>query len=92
MPGQPIRTRARFQFPPAIHPRELPSATRVTANIVRQVLRFATYSLNPLSITMSRAATEKPAPLVQKLWTTRLPCGRLRKSAKELRSAATSSQ
>jgi len=34
MPGQPVRTRARFQFPPAIHPRELPAATSVTAIII----------------------------------------------------------
>jgi hypothetical protein len=40
MPGQPIRARARFQFPPAIHPRELPAATGVTAIIIRQALRF----------------------------------------------------
>ena len=32
MPGQPVRTRARFQFPLAIHPRELPAAASVTAN------------------------------------------------------------
>ena len=40
MPGQPIRARARFQFPPAIHPRELPAATGVTAIIIRQALRI----------------------------------------------------
>ena len=33
MPGQPVRARAHFQFPPAIHPRELPAATSVTAII-----------------------------------------------------------
>src|SRR5580698_10379291 len=38
MPGQPVRARARFQFPPAIHPRELPAATGVTAIIIRQAL------------------------------------------------------
>jgi hypothetical protein len=32
MPGQLVRTRARFQFPLAIHPRELPAAASVTAN------------------------------------------------------------
>jgi hypothetical protein len=40
MPGQPVRARARFQFPPAIHPRELPAATGVTAIIIRQALRI----------------------------------------------------
>src|SRR5271170_774237 len=40
MPGQPVRARARFQFPPAIHPRELPAAAGVTAIVIRQALRF----------------------------------------------------
>jgi len=31
VPGQPARARAHFRFPPAIHPRELPAATSVTA-------------------------------------------------------------
>jgi hypothetical protein len=31
MPGQPARARAHFRFPLAIHPRELPAATSVTA-------------------------------------------------------------
>ena len=44
MPGQPIRARARFQFPPAIHPRELPAATGVTAIIIRQALRFPRFA------------------------------------------------
>jgi hypothetical protein len=85
MPGQPVRARARFQFPPAIHPRELPAATGVTAIIVRQALRFTTFSLKPLSGRTLRSATEKHFPLVQKLWTTGLPCGSLRKTAQESR-------
>ena len=32
MPGQPVRTHARFRFPPAIHPRELP--------VCRQLRRY----------------------------------------------------
>jgi hypothetical protein len=44
MPGQPVRARARFQFPPAIHPRELPAATGVTAIIIRQALRFPRFA------------------------------------------------
>ena len=36
MPGQPVRTRARFRMSLAIHPRELPAATSVTAIIVQQ--------------------------------------------------------
>lgn len=31
MPGQPARARAHFRFPLAIHPRESPAATSVTA-------------------------------------------------------------
>jgi len=46
MPGQPVCAHARFQFPPATHPRELPAATGVTASIVRQSRRFATNSLD----------------------------------------------
>jgi len=36
MPGQPVCARARFQFPPAIHPRELPAAAGFAAIILRQ--------------------------------------------------------
>jgi hypothetical protein len=49
MPGQPIRARARFQFPPAIHPRELPAATGVTAIIIRQALRIPRFAEPTLS-------------------------------------------
>ena len=73
------------EFPLAIHPRELPAATSVTAIIIWQALRFATFPLIPLWARMLRPATEKPFPLVQKLWTGRLPCGSLRKSAQEPR-------
>ena len=37
-------------------------------------------SLNPLSATSLRPATEKTSPLVQKLWTMCLPCGSPRKT------------
>jgi hypothetical protein len=84
MPGQPVRAHAHFQFPPAIHPRELPAATSVTANRRSASFEIATYSLNPLSRRMLRPATEKRSPVVQKLWTMRLPCGRLRKTVNEL--------
>jgi len=33
---------------------------------------------------MSRLATEKLFSVVQKLWTMRLPCGRLRKTVEEI--------
>jgi hypothetical protein len=48
MPGQPVRARARFQFPPAIHPRELPAATGVTAIIILQALRFPRFAVPTL--------------------------------------------
>jgi hypothetical protein len=59
------------------------SATGVTAIISWQALRLTTYSLHPLCSGMFEAATEKQFPLVQKLWTTKLPCGGLRKTAEE---------
>ena len=37
-------------------------------------------SLNPLSATLLRPATQKTSPLVQKLWTMCLPCGSPRKT------------
>ena len=85
MPGQPARARAHFRFPPAIHPRELPAATSVTAIIVRQALRVPTFSLHPLCARMLRPATEKPCARVNKLWRIRLPCGRLRKKRRKSR-------
>ena len=66
-------------FPLAIHPRESPAATSVTAIIVRQALRVPTFSLNPLWARTLQPATENPCPRVNKLWTMRLPCGSLRK-------------
>jgi hypothetical protein len=83
MPGQPVRTRARFRMSLAIHPQELPAATSVTAIVVRQALRNPTFSLHPLCGRMSRPAIENRSSLVQKLWTMRLPCGSLRKTVKE---------
>ena len=84
MPGQPVCARARFQFPPAIHPRELPAATGVTANHHPVSFENSTFSLHPLSAKILRPATGKTFPLVQKLWTIRLPCGSLRKTGREL--------
>jgi hypothetical protein len=79
---------ALFQFPPAIHPRELPAATSVTAIIVRQALKIATYSLNPLCDGLLRLATKKRSGVVQKLWRIRLRCGRLRKTKEDSISEA----
>ena len=80
MPGQPSRTRARFRFPPAIHPRESPAAASVTARHLSASLRDLTYALNPLWDRLFRAATEKHFPLVKNLWTIGLSCGGLRKT------------
>jgi hypothetical protein len=79
MPGQPARAHAHFRFPLAIHPRESPAATSVTAISRSQALRVPTFSVNPLWGRMLRAAIEKRYAHVNKLWTMRLPCGRLRK-------------
>jgi hypothetical protein len=68
------------RFPLAIHPRELPAATSVTAIVVRQALRVPTFSMNPLWDRTPRAATEKHYGRVNKLCRTRLLCGKLRKS------------
>ena len=85
MPGQPARVRARFpNFPWQFTLENCQSATGVTAIIHWQALRIATYSLNPLCSGMLRRATEKHFPLVRNLWTTRFPCGKLRKSAEEM--------
>jgi hypothetical protein len=70
-------------FPLAIHSRELPTPTGVTAIIVRQALRVPTFSMNPLWGRTLHIATEKHYTSVNKLWTMRLPCGRLRKMWKE---------
>ena len=69
--------------PPAIHPRESPAATGVAAFVIQRVRKLLTYALKSLSGTISRAATENYFALVQKLWMTTLPCGKLRKSAKQ---------
>ena len=83
VPGQPARARAHFRFPLAIHSRELPTPTGVTVIIVRQALRVPTFSMNPLWGRTLHIATEKHYRRVNKLWTMRLPCGRLRKMWRE---------
>lgn len=46
----------------------------------------ATFSLNPLSVSLLRPAIEKLYSLVQKLWTFGLSCGTRRKSKKQFRA------
>ena len=78
------RSRAFPNFPWQFTLENCQSATGVTAIIHWQDLRIATYSLNPLWSGMLRAATEKHFPLVRNLWTTRFPCGKLRKTVEEI--------
>lgn len=73
-----------FRFPPAIHPRESPTAASVTARHLSASLRDFTYALNSLLIRSPRVATEKHFPLVQKLWRIGLSCGGLRKTGRKL--------
>jgi hypothetical protein len=79
------RSRALPIFPRQFTLENCRSAAGFTAIVVRQAVRIATYSLNPLSGRMLRPATEKHFVLVKKLWTMRLACGRLRKSPHESR-------
>jgi len=88
-PGIGTHSRAFPNFPWQFTLENCQSATGVTAIINRQALRIATYSLNPLCSRMSRLATEKHFSVVQKLWTMRLPCGRLRKTVDEIALAQT---
>lgn len=67
---------------PAIHPRESPIAADSSAII--QQLQELTFSLNPLSNSLSRPAIQIIYPLVQKLWRKRLPCGSRRKTKNEI--------
>lgn len=75
MPGQPVCAHARFQFPPAIHPRELPAATSVTANIVGQSLEnchvFAGPTLRQVAFESNRKTFHNCAEAVERktsLW------------------------
>jgi hypothetical protein len=77
MPGQPVCARAHFQFPPAIHPRELPAATSVTANIVQQLLEnchvFAGLTLRHAALESNKKTFHSCAEAVERkscLWKT----------------------
>jgi hypothetical protein len=68
MPGQPVCARARFQFPPAIHPRELPAATGFAAIILRQAFEiyhvFAEPTLRQNVVTRNRKTLRRCAETV----------------------------
>ncbi len=79
MPGQPVALARVFWNVPrrfTLENHRLPLALPQSFGKLRKLH----VSLNPLSVTLLRLATQKTQPLVQKLWTLRLPCGRPRKT------------
>ena len=79
MPGQPSsRSRAFPECPQrfTLENRRLPLALPQSFSRLRSL----TFSLNPLSGRLLRAAIQKLYCLVQKLWTMRLPCGSMRET------------
>lgn len=83
MPGQPSPRLCAFPECPqrfTLENRRLPLA--LPQSFSR--LRMLTFSLNPLSGRLLRTAIQKLYWLVQKLWTMRLPCGRVRKTKNEI--------
>ncbi len=81
-PDNQSRKRGLWKFPPAfpVENRRLPLALPQSSGPAKN----SHVSLNTLSIRLLRLATQKAHPLVQKLWTMRLPCGRPRKSKPEV--------
>ncbi len=78
-PGQPVALARVFWNVPrrfTLENHQLPLALPQSFG----KLRNSHVSLNPLSATLLRPATQKTSALVQKLWTMRLPCGRPRKT------------
>jgi len=78
-PGQPVALARVFWSVPrqfTLENRRLPLALPQSFG----KLRNSHVSLNPLSSRSLRLAIQKTSPLVQKLWTTSLPCGRPWKS------------
>jgi hypothetical protein len=78
-PGQPVALARVFWIVPrqfTLENHRLPLALPQSFG----KLRNSHVSLNPLSASLSRLATQKTCLLVKKLWTMRLPCGRPRKT------------
>ena len=75
MPGQPVRAYARFRNVPGDSPSGIASCRWLCRNHSTDS-GTPTFSLQTLSASLSGAARQKTRPLVQKLWTLRLPCGR----------------
>jgi hypothetical protein len=78
-----MRSRA-FPISPSNSPSRIASCHRRHRNHHPASFENSTFSLNSLSAKILRPATGKTFPLVQKLWTIRLPCGSLRKTGRQL--------
>ena len=78
MPGQPVALARSLEVPRrfTLENHRLPLALPQSFGKLRKLH----VSLNPLSASLLRLATQKTSPVVQKLWTLRLPCGRPRKT------------
>ena len=63
-----FRARRVSECPPMIHPRESPSATGLPQSFSKP--ETLTFSLNPLSNGLLRAAIKNQHSFVQNLWTT----------------------
>ena len=78
-----VRLHALPEYPPEIHPRESPAAAG-SAAIIQQDRECPRFRCAILSARYSSPASRKRLPLVQKLWTMGLPCGRTWKNQPEL--------
>lgn len=83
MPGQPV-TLARSDFPRQFTLENYRLAASFAAIVVWRASEDPTFSVNSLCGRSWRVATAKRFALVQKLWTMKLPCGRLRKNKHKL--------
>jgi len=79
-PGQPVsRLRAFPECPPAVHSRESPVVAG-SAAVIQQAQERPRFAEPNSPADRRRPQQEKSTTLVQKLWTTSLPCGRPRKT------------
>jgi hypothetical protein len=73
---------ARFRMSPAVHPQEPPVVAGSSA-IIQQAQECPRVAAQHSPADCFGPQQEKARALVQKLWTTNLPCGRLRKTRKD---------
>jgi hypothetical protein len=78
-PGNQFRACARLLESPSDSPSRVTGCRWLCRNHSARSGTL-TFSLNPLSATLLRLATQKSPPLVQNLWTMCLPCGSPRKT------------